>query len=126
MADWIEELKRLASLREQGILSDEEFEAAKKKILEDRNSETPAEVSADPDPDPESTIFDVYITDVGPRKINVIKEIRGLTSLGLAEAKYIAESVPALVLAGVSKEVADLAKRALESAGASISVFGVD
>ena len=44
MADWIEELKRLASLREQGILSDEEFEAAKKKILEDRNSETPAEV----------------------------------------------------------------------------------
>lgn len=124
MADWIEELKRLASLREQGILSDEEFEAAKKKILEDRNSETPAEVSADPDP--ESTIFDVYITDVGPRKINVIKEIRGLTSLGLKEAKDIAESVPALVLAGVSKEAVDLAKRALESAGASISVFGVD
>ncbi len=122
MNDWIEELRQVGELRDKGILTDEEFEAAKKKILEDRNSETPTEVSADP----ESTIFDIYITDAGPKIINVIKEIRGLTSLGLKEAKDIAESVPALVLAGVSKEVADLAKRTLESAGASVSVFGVD
>ena len=122
MDDWIEELKQVGDLRDKGILTDEEFEAAKKKILEDRNSETPVVVSADP----ESTIFDIYITDAGPRKIFVIKEIRGLTSLGLKEAKDIVDSVPALVLAGVSKEVVDLAKRALESAGASISVFGID
>mgnify|MGYP001441452911 CR=1 FL=1 len=122
MNDWIEELRQVGELRDKGILTDEEFEAAKKKILEDRNPETPTEVSADP----ESTIFDIYITDAGPKKINVIKEIRGLTSLGLKEAKEIAESVPALVLAGVSKEVVDLAKRALESAGASISIFGAD
>ena len=122
MDDWIEELRQLGELRDKGILTDEEFEDAKKKILEDRNSETPTEVSADP----ESTIFDIYITDAGPKIINVIKEIRGLTSLGLKEAKDIADSVPALVLAGVSKEVADLAKRTLESAGASVSVFGVD
>tara|TARA_B100001996_G_C18258807_1_gene438234 strand:- start:180 stop:548 length:369 start_codon:yes stop_codon:yes gene_type:complete len=122
MDDWIEELRQVGDLRDKGILTDEEFEAAKKKILDDRNSETSAEVPADP----ESTIFDIYITDAGPMKINVIKEIRGLTSLGLKEAKEIVESVPALVLAGVSKEVVDLAKRALESAGASISIFGVD
>ena len=122
MDDWIEELKQVGDLRDKGILTDEEFEAAKKKILEDRNSETPVVVSADP----ESTIFDIYITDAGPREIFVIKEIRGLTSLGLKEAKDIVDSVPALVLAGASKEVVDLAKRALESAGASISVFGID
>lgn len=66
--------------------------------------------------------FDVILEDVGGKKIQVIKEVRGLTSLGLGEAKELVESAPKPILEGVNKEAADSAKEALEAAGATVSV----
>ena len=70
----------------------------------------------------EKTSFDVVLTDAGDKKIQVIKEVRGLTSLGLKEAKDLVESAPKAVLEGVSKDDADKAKEALEGAGASVEI----
>jgi large subunit ribosomal protein L7/L12 len=72
--------------------------------------------------DEEKTSFDVVLTDAGDKKIQVIKEVRGLTSLGLKEAKDLVESAPKAVLEGVSKDEADKAKEALEGAGGSVEV----
>ena len=70
----------------------------------------------------EKTSFDVVLTDAGDKKIQVIKEVRGLTSLGLKEAKDLVESAPKAVLEGVSKDDAEKAKEALEAAGGSVEV----
>ncbi len=70
----------------------------------------------------EQTEFDVILADMGSKKINVIKAVRALTSLGLKEAKDLVESAPAPVLQGVSKEAAEEAKGKLESEGASVEV----
>ena len=66
--------------------------------------------------------FDVVLEGAGEKKINVIKEVRALTSLGLKEAKELVEAAPKAVLEKVSKEAADKAKEQLEAAGASVSV----
>ena len=66
--------------------------------------------------------FDVVLEAAGDKKINVIKEVRGLTSLGLKEAKELVEAAPKAVLEKVNKEAADKAKEALEGAGATVSV----
>ena len=66
--------------------------------------------------------FDVVITAIGDKKIQVIKEVRTLTSLGLREAKELVESEPKAVLEGVDKEAADKAKEILEGAGATIEL----
>ena len=70
----------------------------------------------------EKTEFDVIIKDAGPKKIEVIKTIRQLTTLGLKEAKDLAETAGGKVLEGVSKEAAMDAKAKLEAAGAVIEV----
>ena len=70
----------------------------------------------------EQTTFDVVLTEVGDKKIQVIKEVRALTNLGLKDAKDLVDGVPQTVLEGASKEDADKAKEALEAAGASIEV----
>ncbi len=70
----------------------------------------------------EKTEFDVVLTSAGEKKIQVIKEVRGLTSLGLKEAKELVESAPKAVLEGVAKEQADEAKEKLEAAGASVEL----
>jgi len=70
----------------------------------------------------EQTEFNVTITDVGPKKIQVIKAVRALTDLGLKEAKDLVESAPALVLEGVSKERAAEGKAQLEAEGAVVAV----
>lgn len=70
----------------------------------------------------EKTEFDVIIKDAGPKKIEVIKTIRQLTSLGLKEAKDLAETAGGKVLEAVSKEAANDAKAKLEAAGAVIEV----
>ena len=70
----------------------------------------------------EQTEFDVILKDVGPKKINVIKAIRGFTSLGLKEAKELVEGAPATVLEQVGKEAADDAKAKLEEAGAAVEL----
>jgi len=66
--------------------------------------------------------FDVVITGAGSAKIQVIKEVRGLTSLGLKEAKDLVDGAPAAVLEGVDEETANKAKEALEGAGASVEL----
>lgn len=66
--------------------------------------------------------YDVVITEAGSAKIQVIKEVRGLTSLGLKEAKDLVDGAPAPVLEGVDKEAADKAKEALEAAGATVEL----
>ena len=66
--------------------------------------------------------FDVVLEAAGDKKINVIKEVRALTSLGLKEAKELVEGAPKPVLEKVNKETADKAKEALEGAGASVTV----
>ena len=66
--------------------------------------------------------FDVVLTAAGDKKSQVIKEGRGLTSLGLKEAKDLVEGAPTNVLEGVSKEDADKAKEAIEAAGGSVDI----
>lgn len=72
--------------------------------------------------DDEKSEFDVIIKDVGPKKIEVIKAIRALTSLGLADAKNMAEAAGAKVLEGAGKEAAEDAKKQLEEAGAVVEL----
>ena len=66
--------------------------------------------------------FDVVISVVGDKKIQVIKEVRALTSLGLKEAKAVVDNAPGPVLEGVDKEAADKAKEQLEGAGATVEI----
>ena len=70
----------------------------------------------------EQTSFDVVLTEVGDKKIQVIKEVRAITNLGLKDAKDMVDGAPQTVLEGASKEDADKAKEALEAAGASVEV----
>jgi large subunit ribosomal protein L7/L12 len=70
----------------------------------------------------EQTEFDVVLTGPGEKKIQVIKEVRSLTSLGLKEAKDLVDSAPKPVLERVPKEQADKAKAQLEGAGASVEL----
>jgi large subunit ribosomal protein L7/L12 len=73
-------------------------------------------------PEEEQTEFDVVLTAAGDKKIQVIKEVRSLTSLGLKEAKDLVDSAPKPVLERVSKDDADKAKAALEGAGATVEL----
>ncbi len=66
--------------------------------------------------------FDVVLESAGDKKIQVIKEVRGLTSLGLKEAKDLVESAPKAVLEKVDKAAAEKAKQALEGAGATVTL----
>ena len=70
----------------------------------------------------EKTEFDVILTSFGEKKINVIKEVRSITGLGLKEAKEAVESAPKAIREGVSKEEAEEVKKKLEEAGASAEI----
>ncbi len=82
----------------------------------------PAAADAAEPEEEEQTAFDVVLSEIGEKKIQVIKEVRGLTSLGLKEAKELVDSAPKPVLQGVPRDEADRAKEALEAAGATITV----
>lgn len=73
-------------------------------------------------PAEEKTEFDVILASAGDKKINVIKEVRGITGLGLKEAKDLVEGAPKPVKEGVPKEEADKIKEALEKAGAKVEI----
>jgi len=68
----------------------------------------------------EKDSFDVVLEAVGDKKIQVIKEVRALTSLGLGEAKAVVDGAPGVVIEGATKEAAEKAKAQLEAAGATI------
>lgn len=70
----------------------------------------------------EQTEFDVMLTDIGAKKINVIKVVRSLTSLGLKEAKSLVESAPVAVLEGISKDDAEEYKAKIEAEGAKVDL----
>jgi len=70
----------------------------------------------------EKSEFDVELTTVGEKKINVIKVIRGITALGLKEAKEIADSAPSVVKEAAAKEEAEEIKKKLEDAGATVTL----
>ena len=78
--------------------------------------------AAAPAAEEEKDEFDVILKDAGAQKIQVIKVVRELTSLGLKEAKDLVESTPKPVLEKVTKEAADKAKEALEGAGATVTL----
>jgi large subunit ribosomal protein L7/L12 len=70
----------------------------------------------------EKTEFDVVMTDFGAEKIKVIKEVRAITGLGLAEAKALVEGIPAKIKEGVNKEEAEKIKKQIEEAGAKVEI----
>ena len=70
----------------------------------------------------EKTEFDVVMTSFGSEKIKVIKEVRAITGLGLAEAKGLVEGVPAKIKEGISKEDAEALKAQLEAVGATVEI----
>jgi large subunit ribosomal protein L7/L12 len=82
----------------------------------------PAAGAAAAEPAEEKTEFDVVIKDVGPKKIDVIKAIRQVTTLGLKDAKELAETADAKVAEAVGKEAAEDAKKKLEEAGATVEL----
>ena len=81
-----------------------------------------APASDDGDEEEDQDSFDVVLTGAGDKKIQVIKEVRALTNLGLKDAKDLVDGAPNAVLEGASKEDAEKAKEALEAAGASIEL----
>ena len=81
-----------------------------------------AVATAEAEPEEEQTEFNVVLNDFGPKKIEVIKAVRQLTSLGLREAKEMVESAPSNVLEAVNKEAAEDAKAKLEAAGAVVEL----
>ena len=70
----------------------------------------------------EKTEFDVVLKEIGPKKINVIKEVRALTTLGLKEAKEVVDGAPSTILEAVNKEAAEEAKAKLEEVGAVVEI----
>lgn len=82
----------------------------------------PAASDADAAAEEEQDEFDVVLTGAGEKKIQVIKEVRSLTSLGLKEAKALVDDAPSAVLEAVDKETAEKAKESLEAAGASVEL----
>ena len=82
----------------------------------------PTNVGATESATEEKTEFDVILTSFGDKKINVIKEVRGITGLGLKEAKEAVEAAPKAIKEGASKEEAEEIKKKLEEAGASAEI----
>jgi large subunit ribosomal protein L7/L12 len=82
----------------------------------------PAAGAAAAEAAPEKTAFDVILKAAGDKKIQVIKEVRALTALGLKEAKDLVEGAPKPVKTGITKDEAEAAKKQLESAGATVEI----
>ena len=82
----------------------------------------PGAAGAAPEEEEEQTEFDVVLAEIGAKKIQVIKVVRQLTSLGLKESKELVEGAPSAVLQAVSKEAAEDAKAKLEAEGAAVEL----
>ena len=118
----------LSIFEEMSVLELKEFlDAFEEKF--DVTAAAPIAVAAAPDgggdgggSDEEKDSYNVVLAEAGGQKIQVIKEVRGLTSLGLKEAKELVDGAPSDILTGVSKEEAEKAKEALEGAGATVEL----
>ncbi len=119
--------KLLETFEEMSVLELSEFLKAFEEKF-DVTAAAPVAVAAAPAGDAGGVVeeekdeFDVVLTGAGDKKIQVIKEVRGLTSLGLKEAKALVDDAPSTVLESADKESAEKAKEALEAAGASVEL----
>lgn len=119
----------LDSFKEMTLLELSEFVKEFEKVFDVKAAAPAAQVVAAPgapaggaEEAPAQDEFDVILEGAGDKKIQVIKEVRALTSLGLKEAKDLVDGAPKPLLEKVNKETADKAKEALEKAGASVTV----
>lgn len=114
----IEEVKALSVLELSELVHalEDEFGVSAAAVA------APAAGGAAAAPAEEKTDFDVVMTDFGAEKIKVIKEVRGITGLGLAEAKAMVEGVPAKIKEGASKDEAEEIKAKLEAVGAKVEL----
>jgi large subunit ribosomal protein L7/L12 len=95
------------------------------KTLEEKfgiSASAPAAAAAAPAPAEEKTSFNVLLKSAGEQKINVIKAVREVTTLGLKEAKELVEGAPKILKEGVKKEEAEEVKKKLEAAGATVEI----
>ncbi len=128
MATKLKSKELLEAFEEMSVLELSEFLKAFEEKF-DVTAAAPVAVAAAPAgggdgeaADEEKDDYDVMLTEVGQKKVQVIKEVRSLTSLGLKEAKVLVDGAPAPVLEGVDKEAAEKAKEALEVAGATVEL----
>ena len=128
MATKLKSKELLEAFEEMSVLELSEFLKAFEEKF-DVTAAAPVAVAAAPAgggdgeaADEEKDDYDVMLTEVGQKKVQVIKEVRNLTSLGLKEAKALVDGAPAPVLEGVDKEAAEKAKEALEVAGATVEL----
>ena len=114
----IEEIKVLTVIELSDLVHalEEEFGVSAAAMAAPAAGAAPAEAAE------EKSEFDVVMTDFGAEKIKVIKEVRGITGLGLAEAKAMVEAVPAKIKEGVGKDEAEEIKSKLVAAGAVVEV----
>ena len=122
--DWIEELKSISvlELSERIKALEEEFGVSATAVAAAAPAGGGGGAADDGGGAEEQTAFDVVLTGAGDKKIQVIKVVRELTSLGLGEAKAVVDGAPKAVLEGANKETADKAKAALEEAGATVTL----
>ena len=116
----------IAAFKELSLIELSEFVKAFEETFE-VTAAAPAAAAAAPaaaaaEVEEEKTEFDVILEAAGEKKIQVIKEVRALTSLGLKEAKDLVDGAPKAVLEGVAKDAAEKAQAALEGAGATVTV----
>ena len=118
IAAMIEEIKALSVLELSELVHalEETFGVSAAAVA------APAGGAAAAAPVEEKTEFDVVMTEFGAEKIKVIKEVRSITGLGLAEAKALVEGVPAKIKEGISKEEAEALKAQLEAVGAKVEL----
>ena len=118
IAAMIEEIKALSVLELSELVHalEETFGVSAAAVA------APAAGGAAAAPVEEKTEFDVVMTEFGAEKIKVIKEVRSITGLGLAEAKALVEGVPAKIKEGISKEDAEALKAQLEAVGAKVEI----
>ena len=118
IAAMIEEIKALSVLELSELVHalEETFGVSAAAVA------APAAGGAAAAPVEEKTEFDVVMTEFGAEKIKVIKEVRSITGLGLAEAKALVEGVPAKIKEGISKEDAEALKAQLEGVGAKVEL----
>ena len=120
-ADVVSYIKNLKLAEVKGLIEELENELGVKASAPMMAAAAPAAAAAAA-PVEEQTEFEVILAEAGPNKINVIKAVRELTSLGLKEAKDLVEAAPKSVKAGISKDDAAAAKKKLEDAGAKVTV----
>lgn len=121
--DILEAIKGLSVLELSELVKDLEETFGVSAAAPVAAAAAPAESAAATGPaEEEQTEFNVMLKDIGPNKINVIKAVREVTTLGLKEAKDLVESAPAAVREGIGKEEADEIKSKLEEAGAAVAV----